>query len=143
MVIDMERARDALHAIDPACSREQWVRIGMAAKSAGLDLADFDAWSSSAASYRQADCAAVWRSIEADRGIGVGTLFAEAARAGWRPESTWRRNGQASGATRPAERTQAEIDRVLDKISASGITSLTPAERKFLAEMSRRMRDRT
>jgi membrane associated rhomboid family serine protease len=42
---------------------------------------------------------------------------------------------------RPAERTQAEIDRVLDKISANGIASLTPAERKFLAEMSRRMRD--
>jgi hypothetical protein len=51
------------------------------------------------------------------------------------------RSGDARG--RPAERTQAEIDRVLDKISASGITSLTPAERKFLAEMSRRMRDRT
>jgi membrane associated rhomboid family serine protease len=42
---------------------------------------------------------------------------------------------------RTAERTQAEIDRVLDKISANGIASLTPAERKFLAEMSRRMRD--
>jgi rhomboid family protein len=44
---------------------------------------------------------------------------------------------------RPADRTQAEIDRVLDKISASGINSLTPAERKFLAEMSRRMRDKS
>jgi membrane associated rhomboid family serine protease len=37
---------------------------------------------------------------------------------------------------------QAEVDRVLDKISATGMTSLTPAERKFLVEMSRRMRDR-
>ncbi|HYT72354.1 MAG TPA: rhomboid family intramembrane serine protease [Gemmatimonadales bacterium] len=37
---------------------------------------------------------------------------------------------------------QAEIDRVLDKISARGIESLTPAERKFLTEMSRKMRDR-
>lgn len=44
---------------------------------------------------------------------------------------------------RPADRTQAEIDRVLDKISAGGINSLTPAERKFLAEMSRRMRDQS
>jgi membrane associated rhomboid family serine protease len=42
---------------------------------------------------------------------------------------------------RPTDRTQAEVDRVLDKISASGINSLTPAERKFLAEMSKRMRD--
>ena len=38
--------------------------------------------------------------------------------------------------------THAEIDRVLDKISASGIESLTPAERKFLAELSRKMRDK-
>jgi len=42
----------------------------------------------------------------------------------------------------PPDRTQAEIDRLLDKISASGIESLTPAERRFLAEMSRRLRDR-
>ena len=49
----------------------------------------------------------------------------------------------AAKARRPApprDPTQAEIDRVLDKISASGIESLTPAERKFLTEMSRRMR---
>jgi membrane associated rhomboid family serine protease len=45
-------------------------------------------------------------------------------------------------ATTPPDRTQAEIDRLLDKISASGIESLTPAERRFLAEMSRRLRDR-
>ena len=37
-------------------------------------------------------------------------------------------------------RANAEIDRVLDKISATGVESLTPAERKFLAEISRRMR---
>ena len=38
------------------------------------------------------------------------------------------------------DRAHAEIDRVLDKISATGIESLTPAERKFLTEMSRQMR---
>jgi hypothetical protein len=37
------------------------------------------------------------------------------------------------------DRTHAEIARVLDKISARGIGSLTPAERKFLAEMSKKM----
>jgi len=36
-------------------------------------------------------------------------------------------------------RAHAEIDRVLDKISATGIESLTPAERKFLVEMSRHL----
>jgi hypothetical protein len=42
----------------------------------------------------------------------------------------------------PAERdaAAAEIDRVLDKISARGIESLTPAERRFLSDISRRMR---
>ncbi|HEX9705917.1 MAG TPA: rhomboid family intramembrane serine protease [Gemmatimonadales bacterium] len=42
---------------------------------------------------------------------------------------------------RPAARDaiHAEIDRVLDKISARGMASLTPAERKFLSEMSRKM----
>jgi hypothetical protein len=37
-------------------------------------------------------------------------------------------------------RANAEIDRVLDKIIATGVDSLTPAERKFLTEISRRMR---
>jgi membrane associated rhomboid family serine protease len=40
----------------------------------------------------------------------------------------------------PDDRAHAEIDRVLDKISASGIESLTAAERKFLFEMSRHLR---
>ena len=40
----------------------------------------------------------------------------------------------------PDARATAEIDRVLDKINASGVDSLTPAERKFLTEISRRMR---
>lgn len=35
-------------------------------------------------------------------------------------------------------REEAEIDRVLDKISARGIASLTPEERRFLDEVSRR-----
>lgn len=40
----------------------------------------------------------------------------------------------------PRDRAQSEMDRVLDKISASGIESLTLAERRFLAEESRRRR---
>lgn len=40
----------------------------------------------------------------------------------------------------PDAHANAEVDRVLDKINASGIDSLTPAERKFLTEISRRKR---
>jgi len=58
------------------------------------------------------------------------------------------RAARASDAPKPPRRAardpaQAEIDRVLDKISARGIDSLTPAERRFLAEASRKMRDHT
>ncbi|HXM37780.1 MAG TPA: rhomboid family intramembrane serine protease [Gemmatimonadales bacterium] len=56
--------------------------------------------------------------------------------------------GRSGGGTAPRTkrrvggdaRANAEIDRVLDKISATGVESLTPAERKFLTEISRRMR---
>jgi hypothetical protein len=36
--------------------------------------------------------------------------------------------------------TLAEVDRVLDKISAGGLTSLTPDERRFLDEISKRFK---
>lgn len=39
------------------------------------------------------------------------------------------------------EAVQAEIDRLLDKISAEGIESLTPEERRLLAERSRQLRE--
>lgn len=57
---------------------------------------------------------------------------------------TARRGGETRKTTprgRSPERPNAEIDRVLDKISASGLASLTPAEKRFLAEMSKKMRD--
>jgi membrane associated rhomboid family serine protease len=47
---------------------------------------------------------------------------------------------QSKPRTAPDDRALAEVDRVLDKINASGIASLTPAERKFLFEMSRHLR---
>jgi hypothetical protein len=37
-----------------------------------------------------------------------------------------------------ADAVAAEVDRVLDKISAEGLDSLTPAERRFLDEVSRK-----
>ena len=46
---------------------------------------------------------------------------------------------------RPPQRTSPlddELNRVLDKISATGLDSLTPKERKLLAETSERLRER-
>jgi hypothetical protein len=80
-----------------------------------------------------------WRLARAERRLRrvsePGVLVHPAARAArGTPVSTARRD-------RPERNvTQAEIDRVLDKISASGMASLTPAERKFLKEMSQKMR---
>lgn len=86
---DIDRARLALHTIDPGTDRETWVRAAMAAKAAGLDLDDFDQWSATAANYKgQSDCAAVWRSINGDGGIKAGTLYAMARESGWSDETT-------------------------------------------------------
>ena len=82
-----------------------------------------------------------WRFSRAERRLRQmsesSVLVSPAARAG-RSASTPPPRSRARSDSDP--RASAEIDRVLDKISASGVESLTPAERKFLAEISRRMR---
>lgn len=72
-----------------------------------------------------------------------GVLVHPAARAARGSEPVVRKPRPAAGTPPVAERTHLEIDRVLDKISASGMASLTPAERKFLTEQSRRMRGKS
>jgi membrane associated rhomboid family serine protease len=66
-----------------------------------------------------------------------GVLVQPAARTARASEPVVRKPRPSTPAP---DRAHQEIDRVLDKISASGIASLTPAERKFLAEQSKRMR---
>lgn len=84
--IDLKHARDALHAIDPACSREDWHRIGRAAIAAGLTVEDLDEWSRSAANYSgERDVRAAFRNITPTGGTGPGTLWKAALSAGWRP----------------------------------------------------------
>jgi len=84
-----------------------------------------------------------WR---ATRGQGRGRQYSEssvlvsqpprASRSGAIPPSAQRTKSRSE----PDARANAEIDRVLDKIIASGVESLTPAEREFLTEISRRLR---
>lgn len=84
--IDLKHARDALHAIDPACSREDWHSIGRAAIAAGLTIDDLDDWSRSAANYSgERDVRAAFRNITPTGGTGPGTLWKAALTAGWRP----------------------------------------------------------
>lgn len=86
------RALSALHALDPGCAREQWVRIGMAAKAAGLSLEDFTDWSSDAANFAgERDCAQFWRSIK-DGPVKAATLYSVALDAGWTDVARTRQN---------------------------------------------------
>ena len=85
---ELDRARAALHSLDPGCDRESWVRLAMASKAAGLDLDEFARWSSGAATYSERDTRSVWQSIRRGDGIGAATLFHLARQAGWREGSS-------------------------------------------------------
>ena len=79
-----ERARSALWSLDPGCSREEWVKYGMAAKAAGLDCDDFINWSAGGGNFQgEAECRSVWRSIKTDGGVSAASLFRAARDAGW------------------------------------------------------------
>ena len=77
-------AVSALRALDPGVDRETWVRILMAAKAAGISLEEAIEWSSRADNFDGAGSVkTVWKSLQAEGGIGAGTLFHLAREAGW------------------------------------------------------------
>lgn len=84
MATDLDRARDALHAIPPDVPRDAWVRAGMAAQAAGLDFDTFDQWSAQAGNYDANAARDTWRSFKPGKGVGAGTLFKLASENGWR-----------------------------------------------------------
>ncbi len=85
MLHNLIRASDALHAIPPDLPRDEWVRAGMAAQSAGLDFDAFNDWSSGAGNYDEHDARSTWRSFKQGKGVGEGTLYKMAADlGGWR-----------------------------------------------------------
>lgn len=95
---DLALALDALNAIPPDLTRDQWVLAGMGAHAAGLGFEDFDAWSSGAASYRADSARAVWRSFKPGP-VRAGTLYAIAKAFGW--ERGGRRHAPAARPARP------------------------------------------
>lgn len=78
--------RDALQCIPADLDRETWVRLAMAVKAElgadGFEL--WDTWSSEAKDYCATDARDTWRSIKADGGVTVGTLFGIAKDHGFR-----------------------------------------------------------
>ncbi len=87
MTNDINRARDALNHIDAGCARDEWVRAGMAAKSAGLSLDDFHNWSATGGNYvSESDCWTVWKSFK-DGAVTPASLFGMAFAQGWKDQS--------------------------------------------------------
>ena len=80
---DTARARDALYSISPDLPRDQWVKAGMAAQSAGLDFDAFNDWSAQGGNYDERDASATWRSFKPGKGVGAGSLFKMARECGW------------------------------------------------------------
>lgn len=84
MTSEQERATNALFHLDPDSSREEWIKAGMAAKSAGLGFDAFHDWSASGSTYGgERNCRAVWRSFRRNGPITASTLFALAYAQGW------------------------------------------------------------
>lgn len=82
--MQIERALSALKYLNPSCSRDEWIRIGMAAKAAGLSFEDFHEWSKYGGNYaNEKDCRNAWNSFKESGGTGPGTLFYIAHRNGW------------------------------------------------------------
>ena len=94
----MNELNEALFALDPACAREDWVRILMGFKSGGGQRDIADLWSQQADSYDRTGFDSTWRSIKG-QGVTEATLYKLARDAGWRPEKRSERRSERSGGT--------------------------------------------
>lgn len=104
MLSEIDRARSALFHLDAGCDRSTWVRLGMAAKAASLDIADWIDWCASGANFGgEREARAVWRSFKQAGGIAAATLFRAAIDAGWSENSAARHPAPA-----PARRSECE-----------------------------------
>ncbi|CAG9269367.1 DUF927 domain-containing protein [Paraburkholderia caribensis] len=131
MVIDdFDRIRNALSCIPPDVDRDTWFRVAAAIKDAlgeeGFEL--FETWSRGDPGYIERDVRDTWRSLQAGRGITIGTLIAIAKQHGYRPHS-------ASGVgvvAAPAQRRRVKRD---ERIQDEELQRLT--KRKHAATLAR------
>ena len=100
----------ALSKLDPSCDRDEWIKIGMATKSAGEDLFDvWNEWSKGSEKHNQSDAASAWKSFKGGK-VTVATLVYLAQLAGWKNP---RRERQGSK-TAPAQRVKPAFDSRID-----------------------------
>ncbi len=86
--VDWTEVQRALSAIDPDCSRDQWIQVGMALHHAGGEegLAVWNEWSARGQKYPgERAIAQQWRAFRTDKPtmVTLGTLFAFAAEGGF------------------------------------------------------------
>ena len=84
---DIDKARSLLQSINPnrIDDYDQWLKIGMAAHSAGDSLlGDWEDLSQKNSKYKQGECAKKWDSFKRS-GISLGTLQKFAKEDGWTP----------------------------------------------------------
>jgi hypothetical protein len=115
---DPEKVRDALQYYkNDDLPYDDWIAIGMAINDylgdAGFPL--FDEWSSKSGKYDAGTTEKKWQSFHAGGGIGIGTLFELAKRAGWRAESSRPRQQHKDSDERKetADGTEAKSDKTL------------------------------
>jgi len=82
----LDRLRDALGALNPDTSYDEWLRVGMALNAwsdgtAGLEL--WDDWSQQGDKYKPGVTTEKWGSFGRDTSVQVGTIFRLAQAAGW------------------------------------------------------------
>ena len=127
--MDKQTYRDALAAIAPGpLGYEDWMKVGFAAKAAGLELDDFMAWSRNSPKHDERYTVGQWQGWKADGGITAGTLIALAKEAGWKP-------GKTPNLLRKANPPMARVDEKLPPLAAQVIDG--PVTVADLADMPR------
>lgn len=77
---------EALRAINPDCSYDEWLKVGMALKHEGADVSAWDTWSSGGSKYKPGECDKKWKSFQRDDVTG-GTLMHIAREHGYIPDA--------------------------------------------------------
>lgn len=124
----MKRAADALNYLDAGCARDEWVRTGMAAKSAGLDFDDFHNWSASAGNYtNENECRTVWKSFKESGGVTPATLFGMARAQGWKDETRAKDERPARPMPKPAPAPQTPVKKAANPKAVDVLGRCIPA----------------
>ena len=130
MLSERLRARNALYHIDAGCARDEWVKAGMAAKSAGLDFDDFHNWSASAGNYKnESECRTVWKSLKESGGVTPATLFGMARAQGWSDDTRTKNERPARPTPKPAPAPQTPVKQAANVLAVwDRCIPATPAE---------------